>query len=160
MTIRSFSPTHLQTKTHVGQVEVCGFIYHVQNFKFEIPTASQPPSRPFEIYEAPARAILGACVRAWVRGWVDRYVRPCVRGCTRDGARQEVYKLQFESIEPRGSVGYFLFPAPCSGVVPTFLPHARVAGRGGCADVLGVSVVSEVKLPASSADRNESQTNT
>ena len=129
-------------------------------FKFEIPTASRPPSRPFEIYEAPARAILGACVRAWVRGWVDRYVRPCVRGCTRDGARREVHKLHFERIAPIGSVGYFLFPAPCSGAVPTFLPHARVAGRGGCADVLGVSVVSEVKLQASSADRNESQTNT
>ena len=96
-------------------------------------------------------------VRAFVRGWVDRYVRPCVRGCTRDGARQEVYKLQFESIEPRGSVGYFLFPAPCSGVGPTFLPLSRVAGRGGCADVLGVSVVSEVKLPAPSSDRNETQ---
>ena len=158
MTIRSFPSIATQTKTLVGQVGVGGFIYHVQILKFEIPTASQPPSRPFEIYEAPARAILGACVRAWVRGWVDRYVRPCVRGCTRVGARHEVHKLQFESIAPRGSVGYFLSPAPCSGVGPTFLPRARVAGRGGCADVLCVSVVSEVKLPASSSDRDERQT--
>ena len=78
---------------------------------------------------------------------MDRYVRPCVRG---SGARREVHKLQFESIAPIGSVGYFLSPAPCSGVGPTFLPRARVAGRGGCADVLCVSVVSEVKLPGSS----------
>ena len=116
--------------------------------KFQLPQS--PPPRPFEIHEAPARAILGACVRTWVRGWVGRHVRPCVRGCTRVGARQEVHKLQFESIEPRGSVGYFLSPAPCSGVGPTFLPHSRVAVRGGCADVLGVSAVSELKLSGSS----------
>ena len=68
MTIKSFPYIVTQTKTLVGQVEVGGFIYHVQILKFEIPTASQPPSRPFEIYEAPARAVLGACVRAWVGG--------------------------------------------------------------------------------------------
>ena len=105
MTIRSFPSIATQTKTLVGQVEVGGFIYHVQNFKFEIPTASQPPPRPFEIHEALARAILGACVRACVRGWVGKYVRSCVRGCTRVGARQEVHKLQFESNAPRGSMG-------------------------------------------------------
>ena len=98
-------------------------------------------------------------VRAFVRGCVGGYVRPCVRGCTRVGARREVHKLQFERIAPIGSVGYFLSPAPCSGVGPTFLPLARVAGRGGCADVLGVSVVSELKLSASSRFRSQRKAN-
>ena len=129
-------------------------------FKISNSKSQLPESRPRDPSRSMRLPHVRYWVRAFVRGWVDRYVRPCVRGCTRDGARREVHKLHFERIAPIGSVGYFLFPAPCSGAVPTFLPQARVAGRGGCADVLGVSVVSEVKLPASSADRNESQTNT
>ena len=99
-------------------------------------------------------------VRAFVRGCVGGWIGTCDHACVgaRASERDEVHKLQFERIAPIGSVGYFLSPAPCSGVGPTFLPLARVAGRGGCADVLGVSVVSEVKFPAPSSDRNERQT--
>ena len=160
MTIRSFPSIATQTKTPVGQVEVGGFIYHVQNLN----SKSQPPhSRPRD----PSRSMMLPHVRYWVRafvrGCVGGWIGTCDHACV--GARASERDMRSTSSNLKASRREARWATSC--LPPHVAESARLSFRMPAWRVaavvpmcVGVSVVSEVELPASSSDRNERQTNT